>query len=142
VEDVVVGKRRGGMKADQRHYPISEYFVNFLDVVREGAIGCPRGGNFEQTENWHGVPTSKLRHDPSYGYRDQSHINEIVNGFSHPLAPGAKRRLFRCGRRIAQAPELAKLIARLWRDRDGPHVEISIRRLWPADRLRLTEVKS
>ena len=36
MEDVVVGKRRGGMKADQRHYPISEYFVNFLDVMRGG----------------------------------------------------------------------------------------------------------
>ena len=61
MEDVMVDKRRGGMKADQRHYPVGKYFVDFFDVMREGAIACPRGGNFEQAENWHGVPTSKLR---------------------------------------------------------------------------------
>ena len=75
MEDVVVGKRRGGMKADQSQYPVGKYFVNFLDVMRESAIGCPRGGNFEQAENRQLMAAGKLYRNASNGHRDQQNIN-------------------------------------------------------------------
>jgi hypothetical protein len=43
----MVGKRRGGMKADQRHYPVGEYFVDVLDIMRKSAISRPWRGRLE-----------------------------------------------------------------------------------------------